>query len=457
LGALLRWGLLWLLGVALVLLVVALWFDPPLVYQQVIDFRLDLRAVTVAGSADVNVTEDLHPADLLALLPLLVGALASVPLLRHNRPTLLWVWGAWLLLGLLMLRTHIPLRPRHLVIVLPPLAVLSAVAITGGWARLHTRVARGVLGVVVVLLVVTTAGWAWMRAPIPDFTLNQPARANVIDYIRATTSPTDCIVSKENRFYFLTDRFPPPFLSEVSTSRLFSQKLTLPALVDELQRRDCALLVYANSYDELAPGLYAAAQDDYALTLTIGTAAGDEPITLFAVPTHRANLPTLPQAADLGGQIRLTGIDVTPGEWTPGQTVYLSTYWQTLQPPTTDYRLFVHVVDGDGQLVLAADHFPFEAKSEYSLIDVALNPRYLEAQGKRLPANYPNAGLIPTQLWRPGATLKETIAFDVDLAPGRYTLQIGMFDPVTGARLDVDDSVEGGVENHVVLGTFAVK
>ncbi len=229
------------------------------------------------------------------------------------------------------------------------------------------------------------------------------------------------------------------------------------ALTDELARRDCALLVYSNSYDELAPGLHQAALADYSLALDIGTEEGDEPIRVFAVPLDTPAAPTIPLPVDMGGQVRLTGIDLTPGDWTQGQTVYLSAYWHTLQPPATDYRIFVHLVDESGQLVLAADHFPFETKSDYSLTGVSLNPAYLDAQGKTLPANYPNAGLIPTQLWRPGATLKETIPLVLDAPPGRYTLQMGMFDPVTGVRLDVDDTAAGGVENYVVLGTFEVK
>jgi hypothetical protein len=454
---LLRWGLIWLAGFAVVVLVTSLWVSPTLLYQQVIDFRLDLRTATLAGTDDVNVAEELHLADLLQLLPLVVGALLSVPLLRKTQPSQLWLWGSWLLLGLLMLTTHIPLRPRHLVIILPPLAALTGMAIAGEWDRLRRPVGRFVLVLVAGMLLLTSSWGAMAAAPIPDFTEHQPARANVIDYIVATTAPTDCVVAKENRFYFLTDRFPPPFLSEVSTSRLFSRKLTVADLTAELDRADCALLVYADSYDELAPGLDAHAAATYSLVLDIGTAAGDEPIRVFAVPLDTTPPPSLPLDVDLGGQIRLAGMDLTPGPWTQGATVYLSTYWEATQHPTTDYRLFVHLVDARGELALAADHFPFELNPEHNLVDFSLNSVYLESQGKTLPENYPNAGLIPTQLWRPGATLKETIALDLDVPPGQYTLQLGLFDPVTGARLDVDDAVPGGIENHIVLTSVEIR
>lgn len=457
LTTLVRWDLLWLVGFAGIILVASLWVNPVLVYQQVIDFRLDLRTATLAGTGDVDVAEDLRLEDWLPLLPLGVGALLSVPRLWQRRPAQLWLWGSWLILGLLMLTTHIPLRPRHLVIILPPLAALTGMAIAGEWDRLRTRPARLILALVAAMLVISSGWRAIQAAPIPDFTANQPARANVIDYIRATTAPTDCIVSKENRFYFLADRFPPPFLTEVSTSRLFSRKLTVPALTAELDRRDCAVLIYADSYDDLAPGLYGEAAQDYSLTLDIGTVAGDEPIRVFAVPLDTTKPPSLPLDVDLGGQILLRGVDLTPGPWTRGQTLYLSAYWRAEQLPSTDYRVFVHLIDSNGQLALAADHFPFEVSPDFTLVNYSLNPAYLDAQGKPLPTNYPNAGLIPTHLWRPGATLKETVPLLLDVPPGQYTLQMGLFDPVTGVRLDVDDAVPGGVENHIVLTTLEIQ
>jgi hypothetical protein len=267
------------------------------------------------------------------------------------------------------------------------------------------------------------------------------------------------VVAKENRFYFLAGRLPPPSLSEVSTARLASGQLPTSALVRALDEHDCALLVYANSLDGLAPGLRAEADGLYSLELEVSDEQDNEPISVFTVPIDTQTPPATPLVADLGGQIQITGFDLTPGPWTSGQTVYLSTYWRTRRPPATDYRLFVHLVDGQGQLVQAADHFPFELNPDHQISNVDLNPLYLAAHQGELPSNYPNAGLLPTHLWRPGATLKETSSFALapDLPAGNYTVQVGMFDPVTGERLDVDDAVAGGVDNQIVLATVAVQ
>ena len=464
---LLQVGLLWLGGFALVLLIGSLLFSPQLVYQQVIDFRFDLRTATVlGGDDDVNVAEELEWLDIAQFIPLFLGAIFSIPLLWRHRRDALWIWGTWLVLSLFFLTTHIPLRPRHLVIILPPLAALSGMAVAGWWAHATQIPARAGIRMAIVgvlLFTLVSNGLLIERtAPIEDFTENQPARADVIRYIGQNTAPNDCIISKENRFYFLTERFPPPYLSEVSTSRLFSGKLTSNSVVQEIDRHDCALFVYANSYDELAPGLREQADQYYSLELSIGDPTVEEAITVYAVPldTSISSDPDAPTATPLGfnigEQIRLMGFELTGGPWTQGQEIYLSTYWQALQPPSTDYRIFVQIVDEQGELALSADHFPFELHPDAQISNIDLNAAYLTSTGEQLPDNYPNAGMIPTQLWRPGATLKESIAFSANLPPGQYEVRIGLYDPVTGERPDIDDAAPGGVENHIVLSTVSV-
>ncbi len=454
-AALLRLGLAWSAGALMVVALFALVYDPVLVYRQAIDFRLVLRAATVAGGGDFNVAEELRWTDALPLLPLLILAALSAPRLRRARPQTLWVWGAWLLVSLAFLGLHVPLRPRHLVTVLPPLAVLS-----GSGVALWLEQARrpgprtAIAAVTAALLVAAVTGAAYL-APTSDFIGVHPTRAATVDFLQARTAPADCVVAKENRFYFLAQRLPPPFLSEVSTARLYSGLLTADQVMAEIDRADCAALVYDDGFDELAPTLAGLAADYYSLRLTLAQADDDEPIIVYTVPRQTDTPPTTPVDASLGGLLTLRGFDLTPGPWTRGQTVHLSTYWQAQQPIPTDYRIFVHMVDASGAAVANFDHWPFEPNADFHIADAALHPAYL---GGGAPANYPNAGLIPTHLWLPGQTLKETITLPVDdLPPGTYTLQIGLFDPASGARLDVPDSFAGGVENQIVLSTVELR
>lgn len=480
---LVRIGLIWLAGLLLVGLLFALAYDPRLVYEQAVAFRLDLRAVTLAhADSGIDVTEALTWRDGVQFVPLVLGALAAVPMLRRQRPHVLLVWGAWLLLSLVFVGIHVPLRPRHLVTVLPALAVLSGIGVASGWQLLAPRQwARAALAALALLTIGSSMALAASQARIEEFTDEHPTRAAVINYIQQTTAPDDCIVAKENRLHFLSGRLSTPYLSEVSTARLFSGLLNSASIMADVDRHDCAALVYDENLEELAPGLRQRAGDYYALQLVFSDPADDESLWVYAVPRNSATPPQQPLDVGFyganGREIALRGFDLLPqsppsdvveSEQTgqaqaapmrqvgQGEVLYLSTYWQTVTHPSTDYRMFVHLIDAGGNLALAADHFPFELDPDAQITDIQLHPAYTGAGGNALPANYPNAGMIPTHLWQPSTTLKETIALSLDLSPGTYTLQIGWFDPVSGVRLDLNDAQPGGIENQVVLATFEV-
>jgi hypothetical protein len=158
----------------------------------------------------------------------------------------------------------------------------------------------------------------------------------------------------------------------------------------------------------------------------------------------------------LGDEIRFLGHDLASLTWRRGQPVLLSTYWTATAPPSADYKIFVHLVDAQGQLRLALDHFPFTVQPDFQIADIRLNLAYLVNRPDGLPGDYPATGLIPTRLWIPGNVLKETISFAADLPPGTYRLRIGLYDPASMARLDVSDSLVGGVENHIELATVNI-
>ncbi|MCB9078241.1 MAG: phospholipid carrier-dependent glycosyltransferase [Anaerolineaceae bacterium] len=98
----------------------------------------------------------------------------------------------------------------------------------------------------------------------------------------------------------------------------------------------------------------------------------------------------------------------------------LQLYWHTNTTPTTDYTVFVHVIDAGGDLAAQADAPPA-------------------------------AGAYPTSLWDSGETIIDTRPLP-DLPPGRYTLRLGLYDPTTGQRLPVSNAPDGAV----TLTDFAV-
>ena len=64
-------------------------------------------------------------------------------------------------------------------------------------------------------------------------------------------------------------------------------------------------------------------------------------------------------------------------------------------------------------------------------------------------------GRRPTTGWRPGEVIIDAYAMPIaaNAPAGVYTLEIGLYDPITGARLPVVDESGTAVADHVVLET----
>ncbi len=89
---------------------------------------------------------------------------------------------------------------------------------------------------------------------------------------------------------------------------------------------------------------------------------------------------------------------------------YVVLEWQPQRRITRDFKVFVHVTDASGAVVFQQDK-------------LALN------------------ALLPTSTWPPGITQRDPYAMLVpaELAAGRYTVRVGLYDPVTNKRLSTPD------------------
>ena len=86
--------------------------------------------------------------------------------------------------------------------------------------------------------------------------------------------------------------------------------------------------------------------------------------------------------------------------------------WSTERYLDADYTVFVHLVAADDPArIVAQDDAP------------------------------PLGGRWPTSLWLPGRTVDDVhvVSLPADLAPGRYALRVGLYDPATGERLRLAD------------------
>lgn len=146
--------------------------------------------------------------------------------------------------------------------------------------------------------------------------------------------------------------------------------------------------------------------------------AGEQKVALLQVgaPTE-AGITPLAAPFAFSDFALLSGAAL-PTTATPGVPLTLQLQWDALATPAADYTLFVHLVNAAGVLAAQQDQPPL-------------------------------GGFAPTHTWQPGQRIADTMTLTLppDLAPGRYTVRVGLY---TGdARVPVS-------QNGAAAGDFAV-
>ncbi len=181
--------------------------------------------------------------------------------------------------------------------------------------------------------------------------------------------------------------------------RPFRDAYTLPPVAADATPGLGTLLVIV--YPRGAPGA--------PLPVTAGGAAAGHEARLGAikiVPAVPVILqPPRPVAVTFGDGFRLLGHDA-PTAAQPGQTITLNLAWQAVAPDGQDYTVFVHLLNGAGELVAQSD-------------------------------GPPQGGAYPTSIWAAEEQVADAraLALPGDLPPGEYVLLVGLYDPASGARL----------------------
>ncbi len=170
----------------------------------------------------------------------------------------------------------------------------------------------------------------------------------------------------------------------------------------------------------------------YSLTLSLadaengrvaGQSASIGTISVTAQPREFANPePENKTAISWNDQVRLPGFDLVQEE----STLALTVYWQALQRMDTDYTVFVHLLDEQGNIVAQDDALP--RRSTY-----------------------------PTSWWEASEIVADTILLNLTaVPPGEYVLAIGLYDRKTGVRATaVSDTHETFPNNSVPLTTIS--
>ncbi len=130
-----------------------------------------------------------------------------------------------------------------------------------------------------------------------------------------------------------------------------------------------------------------------------------------------------PLSFRLGEMVALIGYDLQEKE----AHLNLTLYWQALAPLARGYTVFTHLLDGEGRIWGQKD-------------------------------NPPQGGSFPTTDWSAGDIIVDRylIPLAPRTPPGRYQIEVGMYDPATGERLPVFDRQGEFVGDRVFLGEVEI-
>jgi hypothetical protein len=121
-------------------------------------------------------------------------------------------------------------------------------------------------------------------------------------------------------------------------------------------------------------------------------------------------------------RLRLIGFDLSKKSWRPGDVVSLNLYWQTPTPTDSDAKVFLHFYDSEGQIKAQSDSRAY-------------------------------FGTRPPYTWAPGETVIDPrrLTLPDDLPPGQYSIEVGLYKPDGGSRLQAYRNSVLQSQNRVLL------
>ncbi len=357
---------------------------------------------------------------LLAVGALGLGRLAMARRRRELLLLLLWLGGAFLALML-----HIPLRRHEILLLMPPLLAAVASGLQAiGTALWRWRVA-GAAQRVVALVGVALVAWcgftvsAMMREDLASrteelsFREESPDRQLALEMIAAETAPGEVILTDDPMLAFKSGRAIPPTLAVPSYRRVEAGELTPDTLIALTQAANPGIILFWESRFARVAGYDEWVRAHYALGHVF------EDGQRAYVRLDDAAMQAQPAATEEG--IALVGSAVPQLKVEPGGALTVDVYLYVEQTPVADYTLFVHLLDGAGQLLGQQDLRPL-------------------------------AGLYDPTKWVAGETLRQQVTIDVPegATPGEAMLMMGLYGEGQ-SRLDWVDGQGAELGNQIQL------
>jgi hypothetical protein len=144
-------------------------------------------------------------------------------------------------------------------------------------------------------------------------------------------------------------------------------------------------------------------------------------LVVYAAPVVLANQPERALDVRFGDSIRLTGYSLVGENAAPGDILQLALFWRADVAVTARYKVFVHVLGADDNILAQVDREP-------------------------------GGGLVPTTIWQPGQVVVDRygVAIPPDARPGRYRMTVGLYG-LDNVRLNTPTG------DQIILAEIAVR
>lgn len=147
------------------------------------------------------------------------------------------------------------------------------------------------------------------------------------------------------------------------------------------------------------------------------------PVAMNASQVLQISEPTS-DTYNFGGFVDLREAKAS-GAVVPNGEVEVTAWWDTQTRTTTNYTVFIHVIDSAGKLVAQFD-------------------------------GQPTDGVYPTSAWLPGDSILDHyhVKLPANLSPGSYRVEIGLYNLKTLRRLPITTKAGEKPTDQVSLGTI---
>jgi len=400
-------------------------FDVGSIVQQVISQRLLARTAYLVDSSSVTPPSELVYNFVTADIALVVLALAGLILTWLKHRTYFGAMAGWLLLAVIFLVIHVPLRTKHFLVFLPVLAIFGGVAVAG-WVALfrQRRLSRYTLGSLALLLIIylwqvpmALDRWEAKAARVPP----PPDEAQMLEFIDEVIAPDDCLITDDAPLLYWSGRMTPPQFAEMSANRLISGALSLEEAVATSDQYDCQVVAaIANRIPKYLPAYMEWVKSKYLGLIRYGE---DD---LFFAKVDTTPRPKAPLWADFSGKVAFHGYSLPDEPILPGRRIPVKLIWQAQTGLDIDYAIFVQLRDATGTTITSADYQPYKA-------------------------------LVPFSDWPAGATIQTLtwLELPANLPAADYNIYVGVYNPGNLERLPLLDDISG--ENAMILGPVRVE